>query len=293
MQGALLAAVGDRLGAALGRRVNLRSAGELGGGCIHRAFRATDGGESWFIKVNDASCTDMFAAEADGLEALARGPLRAPQMICRGETVEQSFLVLEWLDLGAGAPRDYAALGEQLARLHLLAGPQHGWRRDNYIGSAPQNNTEDASWPRFFANARLAPQLALAEKAGYTVLCAKGERLLETLPWLFGAYAPQPALLHGDLWAGNAAFLGDGTPVIFDPAVYYGDRETDVAMTELFGGFPEEFYAAYRAHSPIDPGYRVRKTLYQLYHVLNHANLFGGGYVAQAKDMMDRLSAEA
>jgi fructosamine-3-kinase len=291
--GAPLSAIASELGAALGRRVDLRLAGEVGGGCIHRAYRATAGGQSWFVKVNDASRAELFAAEADGLQALARGPLRVPQVICRGETGEQSFLVLEWLDLRAGAPRDYAKLGEQLARLHALAGPRHGWRRDNYIGSSPQSNAEDASWPRFFGRARLAPQLALARSKGHAALCAKGDKLLDALPKLFGAHAPQPALLHGDLWGGNTAFLGGGTPVIFDPAVYYGDRETDLAMTQLFGGFPEDFYAAYRALAPLEPGYRVRKTLYQLYHVLNHANLFGGAYAAQAENMMDLLSAEA
>lgn len=292
MQAPLLAAIGGSLGAALGRRVDLRSAYAVGGGCINQAFRVGDGKHSWFVKINRADCAGMFAAEADGLEALLSGPLRAPRAICRGDAGTQSFLVLEWLELGAGDPRDYARLGEQLARLHALTRPQHGWRRDNYIGSTPQRNAADASWPRFFANARLAPQFALAGTAGHAALCAKGEDLLEALPRLFGAHAPQPSLLHGDLWGGNASFLADGTPVIFDPAVYYGDREADLAMTELFGGFPEDFYAAYRAHWPLDPGYRVRKTLYQLYHVLNHAHLFGGGYVAQATRMMDRLSAE-
>jgi protein-ribulosamine 3-kinase len=287
--GALLAVIGTKLGAALGRRVDLRLAGEVGGGCIHRAYRATDGGQSWFVKVNDASRADLFAAEADGLRALARGPLRVPEVVCYGTTGEQSFLVLEWLNLGAGAPRDYARLAEQLARVHALAGPHYGWRRDNYIGSTPQINAADDSWPRFFGKARLAPQLAVARGNGHAALCAKGEKLLEALPGLFGAHAPRPSLVHGDLWGGNTAFLGDGTPVMFDPAVYYGDRETDLAMTELFGGFPEDFYAAYHAHSPLDPGYRVRKTLYQLYHVLNHANLFGGGYAAQAARMTDEL----
>jgi len=293
MRASLLTAVGAGLGEALGRRVDLRLAGQVAGGCIHRAYRASDGGQSWFVKVNDASRADLFAAEADGLRALAQGPLRVPQVIACGETGEQSFLVLEWLDLGAGAPCNHTKLGEQLARLHALAGPQHGWRRDNYIGSTPQSNAAEVSWPRFFRNARLAPQLALARKNGHAALCAKGEKLLQALPKLFGAHAPRPSLLHGDLWGGNAAFLGDGTPVIFDPAVYYGDRETDVAMTELFGGFPEDFYAAYRAHTPLDSGYRVRKMLYKLYHVINHANLFGGAYPAQAEKMIDLLSAEA
>jgi fructosamine-3-kinase len=291
--GPLLAAISGKLGESLGRRVDARIAGEIGGGCINQAFRLTDGSQSWFVKINDASRAELFAAEAEGLQALAQGPLRVPQVICRGQTLEQSFLALEWLVFQAGTPRDYARLGEQLARLHTPAGPHHGWGRDNYIGSTPQSNAADASWPRFFGKARLAPQLARARKNGHLGLCAKGERLLEALPRLFGAHAPQPSLLHGDLWGGNAAFLADGTPVIFDPAVYYGDRETDLAMSELFGGFPEDFYAAYHAHSPLDSGYRVRKTLYNLYHVINHANLFGGAYPAQAEKMMDLLSAEA
>ena len=292
MQDPLFAAVGTRVGHALGERVDLRLFAQIGGGCIHRAFRASDGSRSWFVKINDAKRADMFAAEADGLRALARGLLRVPQVVCSGATGEQSFLVLEWLTLSVGAPRDFAKLGEQLARLHALTGPRYGWRRDNYIGSTPQSNAEDASWPRFFAKTRLAPQLTLASRDGHAMLRVKGEKLLQALPKLFGAHAPQPSLLHGDLWGGNAAFLGDGTPVIFDPAAYYGDRETDLAMTELFGGFPADFYAAYRAHSPLAPGYRVRKTLYQLYHVLNHAHLFEGGYVPLAEQMMDRLSAE-
>jgi fructosamine-3-kinase len=287
-----LSAVAVTLGESLGRRVDLRIAGKAGGGCINQAYRVTDGGQSWFVKINLASRADMFAAEADGLRALAQGPLRVPQFMCCGETIEQSFLVLEWLALRAGTRRDFAKLGEQLACLHAFAGPQCGWVRDNYIGSTPQINVTDASWVHFFGAARLAPQLALARRNGHPELCANGERLLEALPRLFGAHAPLPSLLHGDLWAGNAAFLAGGTPVIFDPAVYYGDREADIAMTELFGGFPEDFYAAYRAHWPLDPGYRVRKTLYKLYHVINHANLFGGGYAAQAESMMDLLLAE-
>ncbi len=290
--GPLLADIGSKLGEAVARRVDLHMAHEVGGGGINRAFRAGDGDRSWFVKVNDASRADMFAAEAEGLQALERGPLRVPSVACRGEALGHSFLVLEWLDFGAGAPADYARLGEQLARLHALAGPQHGWGRDNYIGSTPQANGADASWPRFFGQARLAPQLALARSNGHAGLIARGEKLLEALPQLFGAHAPRPSLLHGDLWRGNAAFLADGTPVIFDPAAYYGDRETDLAMTELFGGFPENFYAAYRALAPLDAGYRVRKTLYNLYHILNHANLFGGGYVAQAGRMIAQLLAE-
>lgn len=292
MQEALLAALGEKLTETLRRRVTLRRAQAVGGGCIHDAYRVTGGEQDWFVKVNVASRADMFAAEADGLEALQAGPLRVPRVLCRGEAGGQSFLVLEWLTLAAGATGDYARLGEQLARMHEIAGPHFGWRRDNYIGATPQVNTQDLAWPRFFGAARLAPQFALAATKGYAKLRNLGEQLLPALPALFGSHAPKPALLHGDLWSGNTAFLAEGTPAIFDPAVYYGDREAELAMTELFGGFAQDFYAAYRAHAPLDPGYRVRKTLYNLYHVLNHANLFGGGYVRQAEEMTARLSAE-
>lgn len=292
MRDVLLAAIGARLSEVLGRRVDLRKSEEIGSGCIHRAFRAADGDNAWFIKVNDANRADLFAAEADGLDALSRAPLRVPQVICRGVAGGRSFLVLEWLALTTGTPRDYARLGTGLARMHGLAGALFGWHRDNYIGATPQANATDASWPRFFARSRLAPQLDLAQRAGHAVLGAKGEALLQALPRFFGGHAPRPSLLHGDLWSGNAAFSADGAPVIFDPAVYYGDREADLAMTELFGGFAQDFYAAYRAHAPLDSGYRVRKTLYNLYHVLNHANLFGGGYAVQAAGMIDRLLAE-
>jgi len=293
MHGVPLAAIGAMLGEVLQRKVNLQRALALGGGCIHRAYRLADGDQDWFLKLGDAGRNDMFAAEADGLAALARAPLRVPRVICRGETAGRAFLVLEWLTLVAGTPRAYASLGEQLARTHAVVGARFGWHRDNFIGATPQPNTTDDSWPRFFCRWRLAPQFALAKENGHAQLCAEGEALLQVLPALFGGYAPRPSLLHGDLWCGNAGFTAGGTPAVFDPAVYYGDREADLAMTELFGGFPRDFYAAYRAHAPLDPGYRVRKTLYNLYHVINHANLFGGGYAAQAQEMIAALLAEA
>ncbi len=293
MEAALLAAIGAKLGESVGRQIALRYAQTVAGGCIHSAYRIGDGTHNWFVKVNDAAGADLFAAEADGLDALAHSPLRVPRALCRGAAQGKSFLVLEWLALAAGAPRAYAGLGEQLARMHQMAGERFGWRRDNYIGATAQANPPDDSWPRFFGRARLAPQLDLARKHGHAALYDRGQALLQALPQLLGSHAPRPALLHGDLWSGNAAFTAEGAPVIFDPAVYHGDREADLAMTELFGGFSQDFYAAYRAHAPLDPGYRMRKTLYNLYHILNHANLFGGGYVAQAAATIEQLLAEA
>ena len=181
-----------------------------------------------------------------------------------------------------------------LAQLHRTTAEAYGWHRDNTIGTTPQDNARTEDWAAFFRDRRIAPQLALAARNGHGGrLQRAGERLLAAMPLLLAGHAPVASLLHGDLWSGNAARLASGEPVIFDPAVYFGDRETDLAMTELFGGFPAAFHAAYRAAWPIDAGYPVRRTLYNLYHVLNHLNLFGGGYGAQAEAMIGQLLAEA
>jgi fructosamine-3-kinase len=263
----------------------------VAGGCIHRCFILEGGGRRYFAKTNDRSALDSFAAEADGLAALAAAGARVPAPLCRGQAGEAAFLVLEHLELRGNG--DYAALGHALAIVHSIRGESFGWRRDNYIGRTPQLNRCSPTWSDFWREARLGPQLELARKNGLgRGLVGKGERLAEALPRLLSQHVPAASLLHGDLWSGNAGFLADGAPVLFDPAVYRGDREADIAMTELFGGFPQDFYSAYAEAAPLDRGYAVRKTLYNLYHVLNHANLFGGGYAAQAERMIERLLAE-
>ena len=162
-----------------------------------------------------------------------------------------------------------------------------------FIGRTPQHNAGRASWPAFFATQRLQPQLALAAAGGYQGrLIATGERLAENLAAFFAAHRPSASLLHGDLWSGNAAIDETGMLALFDPAAHFGDRECDLAMSELFGGFPERFYAAYREAWPVPDGYQQRRTLYQLYHVLNHLNLFGGSYLRQAEAMIASLLAE-
>ena len=263
----------------------------VAGGCIHRCFILEGGGRRYFAKTNDRSALDGFAAEADGLAALAAAGARVPAPLCRGQADEHAFLVLEHLELRGNG--DYAALGRSLAAVHSVHGEAFGWHRDNYIGRTTQLNRRSPSWSDFWREARLEPQLELARKNGLgRDLVGKGERLAEALPRLLSQHAPAASLLHGDLWSGNAGFLADGAPVLFDPAVYWGDRETDLAMTELFGGFPRAFYSAYAEAGPLAQGYAVRKTLYNLYHVLNHANLFGGGFAAQAERMIERLLAE-
>jgi len=263
----------------------------VAGGCIHRCLLLEGGGRRYFAKTNARSELDNFAAEADGLAALAAAGARVPVPLCRGQAGEEAFLVLEHLELHGNG--DHAALGRMLAMVHSIRGESFGWRRDNYIGRTPQLNRCSPSWSDFWRDARLGPQLELARKNGFGKdLLRKGEQLSEALSRLLSEHAPAASLLHGDLWSGNAGFLANGTPVLFDPAVYWGDREADLAMTELFGGFPQAFYSAYREAAPLSQGYEVRKTLYNLYHVLNHANLFGGGYAAQAERMIERLLAE-
>jgi len=268
----------------------------LGGGCINQAFKLSDGQRRFFVKTNQAYRLDMFEAEFAGLEEIrCAQAIRVPRPICLGITGQQAWLVLEYLDLaapGLSTQGNHADFGRQLAQLHRKTAPRFGWGCDNTIGSTPQINTRSDSWLIFLGEQRLGYQLRLAHKNGLgKPLISQGEKLIARLADFFPGYRPAASLLHGDLWGGNAAFTASGEPVIFDPAVYYGDREADLAMTELFGGFGKDFYAAYQEAWPLDPGYATRKTLYNLYHILNHANLFGGAYPDQAANMIQRLLA--
>lgn len=266
----------------------------ISGGDINTAELLEGSGHRYFVKSNDAARREMFEAESAGLVEISNSAsVRVPQPVCLGVHDDQAFLVLEFLDFGHGAGKSDELLGQQLAALHRTTTSEFGWRRDNTIGSTPQINTAERDWVTFYREHRLRYQLELAEQNGLGGnTLTSGNQLLEKLPAFFARYRPLPSLLHGDLWGGNHAALQDGTPVIFDPAVYYGDREADIAMTELFGGYSAGFYAAYNDTWPLDAGYRVRKNLYNLYHVLNHYNLFGGGYGTQTGRLIDSLLAE-
>ena len=267
----------------------------VSGGDINTAEVLEGGGRRYFVKLNDEARLAMFEAESEGLAEITNSKsVRVPQPICLGTHATQAFLVLEYLDIGPGAGKTDELLGRQLAAMHRSTTTGFGWRRDNTIGSTAQINTTEHDWLTFYREHRLRFQLELAARnnPGGNLL-RRGEQLLEKLPAFFANYQPSPSLLHGDLWGGNHAALRDGTPVIFDPAVYYGDRETDIAMTELFGGYNTGFYAAYNEAWPLDAGYRVRKSLYNLYHVLNHFNLFGGGYGGHGERIIEMLLSEA
>ncbi len=287
------AAIGARLAASLHVAVDAQPESRVHGGCINESYRWQSRSGPLFVKIASREQLAMFEAEADGLQELTRAKaIRVPRVLAVGLADASAFLALEWIDLGGSVASASARFGEQLARQHRTFGEQFGWHRDNTIGSTPQINTCSASWPAFFREHRLRYQLALAARNGYRGrLQEQGARLLEHLPELFAGHDPEPSLLHGDLWGGNFGVDSAGAPVIFDPAVYYGDREADLAMTRLFGGFSSSFYAAYESAWPLPPAARMRMDLYNLYHVLNHLNLFGSGYQAQAESMIARLLA--
>jgi protein-ribulosamine 3-kinase len=241
---------------------------------------------NYFVKLSDVHRAAMFDAECAGLEALANTKtIRVPRIVCMGVAKQHCYLVLEYFKLHHHG--NSALLGKQLAALHSTQSSEYGWIRDNTLALTPQRNLKSGDWLVFWREQRLGFQLELAAQNGLLgTLQVLGQSVVDALPDLLADYSPRASLLHGDLWGGNHAFLADGTPVIFDPALYYGDRETDIAMTELFGGFDADFYTAYQDVYPLDKGYAKRKNLYNLYHILNHCNLFGGSYIWQAESLM-------
>ena len=287
------------ISASIGKSFQLKKQSTVAGGDINQAYQISgliDNGDtqvSFFIKLNQKSLLKMFEAEAAGLQEIKKShTIQVPRMICSGIAENQSYLVLDNLSFAGGHSHSAEQLGQQLAAMHKQTTPEFGWSRNNTIGSTQQINTQTESWIDFWRDSRLGYQFELAKQKGCAEsLLLKGEKLLSHLDAFFVDYKPAPSLLHGDLWSGNYAYLKSGEPVIFDPAVYYGDREADIAMTELFGGFTTEFYSAYNKAWPLDQGYQQRKTLYNLYHILNHYHLFGGGYAMQAENMTDQLLA--
>ncbi len=263
----------------------------VGGGSINRAFLLSDGNSKFFVKTNSASGITMFAAEKIALEQIrATQTIQVPKPICVGIGADLAFLILEWKDLKHSP--NWQQLGFQLAALHKVKSScGFGWSQSNTIGSTPQINTWNSSWQNFWWEQRLQFQLRLAKENGFDAHNQAPNYLdfEPEIPKFFENYNPEPSLVHGDLWSGNVGFDASGAPIIFDPALYFGDREVDLAMTELFGGFPAEFYQSYNQAFPIDAGYKHRKTLYNLYHILNHFNLFGGSYGSRAAAMIAEI----
>jgi len=286
---ALFEIVADTIG-----RIDPDQVERVGGGSISRSYRITTlRGAVYMLKTNAKSAFDMFEAEREGLEALRYADvIRVPEPIQVSIAGDTSFLLLEHIDFGHKTASAAQACGYAMAALHRQVKPQFGWNRDNTIGSTQQVNGWTDDWIGFVRDARLGFQLELAAENDIDVtIQADGQRLLEELPKFFAGYTPAASLLHGDLWGGNWGATYGEEPVIFDPATYYGDREADIAMTKLFGGFGAEFYAAYNESWPLDAGFQRRCDLYNLYHVLNHYNLFGGGYRQQVAELLAKLLA--
>jgi len=262
----------------------------VGGGDISSAWRIRTENSAVFLKTGPASALDMFQAEADGLRELAKADaVRVPKVLGCIYSGKESLLALEWIDFELASVSAEWILGRNLAKLHHYSADRFGWQRDNTIGSTPQHNAWSDDWVQFLKEYRIGFQLELAAKNGFTgELQELGARLLDNIGAYFSDYWPEASLLHGDLWGGNWA-TSDSVPVIYDPAVYYGDRETDIAMTKLFGGFGPAFYEAYEDAWPLAAGSAERERLYQLYHVLNHLNIFGAAYLGRAEGIMRDL----
>lgn len=279
------------LGKAIGATLQPTAAAAVHGGSINASHRWETEAGPIFVKVASAHRRAMLEAEAAGLDELRRAnAVRVPQVLGLAATETEVALALEWIELGGPARAAQATLGGQLAAQHRVTARAFGWHRDNTIGSSPQLNAWCDDWIVFFRERRLRPQLAMAHANGFRGRLQRcGEQLLSHLDSLLGLSHEPPSLLHGDLWGGNWGADEHGVPVIFDPAVYFGDRVADIAMTRLFGGFDASFHAAYEAAWPLPGGASRRIELYNLYHVLNHLNLFGGGYLGQALSSMEHL----
>jgi fructosamine-3-kinase len=282
-------AIAHAISAASGQSFDIQSIAHIGGGCINETVKllGTDGTAS-FLKSNTSADTSMFAAEFDGLKALAAtNTLRVPQPLCFGEAEGQAWFVMEFLPLSGTRAGSQEELGRQLAELHRTPQSHFGWHRDNTVGGTPQRNPRADDWIEFWREHRLGCQLELARQRGASFPGV--DQLLDRLHEFFTDYDAQPSLLHGDLWSGNVGFLADGPPVVFDPACYFGDREAEFGIIEMFGGFTAEFYRGYHSVWPLDQGFQRRLPLYELYHALNHFNLFGASYAASCQRLIDQL----
>jgi fructosamine-3-kinase len=273
----------------------LRSVAPVSGGCIANAVSAEFQSNRMFLKwaaTRDQPAA-LFSEEARSLAALAATrTVRVPQVIHQGTADGYAWLLLEWLEPGRGSARSQAQLGEQLAALHRSSAEKFGWPADNFIGSLPQSNRTHERWPHFWREERLLPQLARAAARLGAADRRRLEKLADQTSELLRDVAHEPpSLLHGDLWSGNLHVLADGAPAVIDPSSYYGHREVDLAMSRLFGGFSEEFYRAYEDSWPSAPGLEQRILLYQLYYLLVHVNLFGGGYTSQTMSVAAQLAA--
>lgn len=283
----------DQIQQNTGLTIDSRHLSPVTGGCINTAYLLGIGKQQVFIKTNCRNRLKMFEAEAEGLCQIANArAVRVPEVLCTGVSEDTAFIAMQAIQFSAPVTSSYRNFGQQLAALHHHRESRYGASLDNTIGSTPQTNSWSDDWCQFWRDHRLGFQLDLARRNhAPAALIDDGLRLRDECKSLF-KHKPKASCLHGDLWQGNWAFDHTGLAVIFDPAHYFGDRETDIAMTTLFGRAPVDFYAAYHSAYKLDDGYSVRETFYNIYHILNHYNLFGGGYATQAHNMVQNVLSE-
>jgi protein-ribulosamine 3-kinase len=289
------AAVESALAREVGREVRISEVAPVGGGCISPTARLTTAsGDRFFLKWSGPELPPgLIAAEATGLRQLSGArAVRVPDVVAVSELAGEEWILLEWLPPGGAGAGTWERLGRELASLHRHQAAEFGGDQDNFIGPLHQRNRSQDGWPGFWRDCRLAPQLRLARDLGHVTAgdATRVERLLERLDGLVSAGDTEgPSLLHGDLWSGNVHITAGGVAALVDPSVYYGHREVDLAMTDLFGGFDSRFHAAYREAWPLEPGYEAgRRPIYQLYYLLVHVNLFGTGYLERTRQALAR-----
>jgi protein-ribulosamine 3-kinase len=286
--------VHDLLETVYAQPVGIESSRSIGGGCINQTLALTlSNGETVFLKLNDHPPVGMFVKEAQGLNLMRQtenGP-RIPKVIALPDDPNPQFLIIEYIEAGAPTNGYYEYFGQALASMHRTTQDHYGLDHDNFIGSTEQINTLETDGLTFFRNHRLGFQQKLARERGLLPVTTdkKIDRLRDQLDQQLDLTGEQPALVHGDLWSGNTFADNAQRPCLVDPAVHFGLRETDLAMTELFGRLPQAFYDAYREAFPQNPGYEERKLLYNLYHLLNHLNLFGGSYLAPVESTVNHF----
>jgi protein-ribulosamine 3-kinase len=272
------------------KQFQIYSAENVSGGCINECFRLNTSKGLFFLKLNEAAAfPGMFDAEMQGLKLLASTKeIRVPVVYETGIVDTTAFLFTEFVERGSTLTDSSRNFGRKLAALHQHSAGYFGLEYDNYIGSLPQQNTRTEKWPDFFVQSRLIPQIELARKNG--LLENSTEKKFESLFKKINTLFPEekPSLLHGDLWSGNYFWNKDGEPCLFDPAVYYGHREMDIAMTLLFENFGNDFYTGYNEIYPLQNGWKERIALCNLYPLLVHVNLFGSGYLSQLSHALNK-----
>ncbi|MFN6944022.1 MAG: fructosamine kinase family protein [Cytophagaceae bacterium] len=275
----------------LGKAVDIYSLHKLSGGCINEATCISTSAGEFVVKYNSIHKKAMFVCEQEGLEELSKASVfKVPEVIGVGETSYDSYILMEYIDSVPGKADFWSDFGQRLAMLHRASNSHYGFKKDNFIGSQSQHNNYNTDWIDFFVNLRLGVQVKRAVDSGW--LSKTDVEAFDMLYVKLSDYliVEPPSLLHGDLWSGNFMIGSDGRAVLIDPAVYYGNREVDIAFSKLFGGFREEFYKAYFEEFPVENGLNDRVELYNLYPLLVHVNLFGGSYVNSVRAILNRYS---